>query len=192
MRTGAQKAQAGHTGIDLDVDAKRPAETGGLPGVFFGLGKTGHGLGDVVADQGLGIFRRRVAEDQDRQENAVLAQFHRLVKPCDSQVVRSGVLQQPRDLHRAVAVGVRLDHAQKPAAVGKTAPDRQIIVADIGKIDFSPGPFPQIIHIVMSPRESCCFPSPAALHTERDRPAHPAGQRPLRSLPAAHRPTGRR
>ena len=87
-----------------------------------------------------------MAEDQDRQINAALAQLHRLVETGDGQIVRARVLQQRGDLHRAVPVSVGLDHAQKAAALGQTAADRLIIVPQRAERDLRPGPFSQIVH----------------------------------------------
>ncbi len=110
-----KKAQAGHTRVELYVDFKRPAECGCRGGVFQRLGQARDGLGNGVIYKGLGVFMRRVAEDEDGHGYPALAQLQRFIEAGNGEVIRPGALQKLRHLQRAVAVGIGLYHAQKAA-----------------------------------------------------------------------------
>ena len=75
----AEKAQPGHAGVQFDVDLQLPAELSCRLGIFPRFRQRADGLGDMFFQQHFGIFRRRVAEDQDRHGDAAFAQLQRLV-----------------------------------------------------------------------------------------------------------------
>ena len=106
-----QKAQPGHAGIHLDVDPQGTAAFHGLSAVRLRLGLGGHRLGDVVGNELGHHLRGRMAQNQDGHGDAAVAQLPGLVQAGNRQIIRPQLFQLPGDLHRAVAVGVRLHHA---------------------------------------------------------------------------------
>ena len=141
-----QKAEAGHAGVHLDVYTQLPAKPQGFGGIFLGLGEIRHRLGEVIVRQNAEILRRRMAEDQDRQSDAPVPQFHRFIQAGYRKIVRSALLEQRGNTQRAVAVCIRLYYAEKPAFFRNAAPDGFIIMADVSEADLRPGAFLEVIH----------------------------------------------
>ena len=134
-----QKAQPGHTGIHLDVDPQRAAALHSLGAVRLRLGLGGHRLSDVVFDELGHHLRRGVPQDQNGHGNAAVAQFPALVQTGHCQIVRPQLFQLPGHLHRAVAVGVRLHHAQILHAGANLLPGHIVVVFQSIQVDFRPG-----------------------------------------------------
>ena len=126
-----KEAQAGHAGIQLDVAQK--ALVGALHGVVE-LDRVFHGV-DLLADAHvghvLGIEGRGIAQHQNGQAHAAPAELYRLLHVGDGEIVRAQLPQSAADGQGAVAVGVRLDHAEKAAVRGNSVPQEPIIVAEI-------------------------------------------------------------
>ena len=131
---------------------QRLAERCRSGGILPRFSQRAHGLRDVLVDQQLRVFRGRVSEDEDRHTDTALAQLHRLVETAYREIIRSRVLQQPRDRQRAVTVGVGLDNAEKSAACRQRSADGLVIVPDVCQADLRPGSLLQIVHIVNSNR----------------------------------------
>ena len=134
-----QKAQPGHTGVHHNMHSQRAAASHGFGAVFLRLGPGGHRLRDVIGNELRHHFRRRVPQNQDRHGNAAVAQFPGLIQAGYRQIVRPQLFQLPGDLHRAVAVGIRLHHPQIPDAGAGFPPGSVIIVFQRIQIDFRPG-----------------------------------------------------
>ena len=168
--------QPAHAGIHLDVDLQRPAESRGRGAVLLRLGLGGDGLGDAVGDKLRHHGGRGMSQDEDGQAHALPPELPGLVQTGDRQVVRPQLLQLPGDLHRPVAVGVRLHHAQVPDAGPGLSPGLMVVVGQGVQVDLRPGPLQNsILHRGQSP-----FLAPAA----RDPPGLPVtpGVRPCSPL----------
>ena len=139
MLTAHQKAQPGHPGVHLDVHPQGAAAFHRLGAVFLRLGLGGHRLGDVVGNQLGHHLRRRMPQNQDGHGNAAVTQFPGLVQTGHRQIVRPQLLQFPGNLHRAVAVGIRLHHPQIFHTGASSLPGDVIIVFQRIQVNFRPG-----------------------------------------------------
>ncbi len=83
-----------------------------------------------------------------------------------------GVVKADAYGHGAVAVGVGLDHAQKPAALRQGGADGAVVVADVVKADLGPCSLLQAVSHTF-PLLSHCNSFILSLGTERD--AMPSG-----------------
>ena len=142
----AEEAQARHAGVEGDVDAQRAAEPKGLGGKLLRLFEVRDRLRDVVFQEHARVLKGRVAEDQDRHRDAAVAQLHRLVETGHGEIICPRLLQSPRHLKGAVAVGVGLDHAEEAAALRQGRPDGADVVPDVLQADLRPGPLFQLAH----------------------------------------------
>ena len=132
------KAEAVHAGIDFDMDIQRGVlrqktvelivADGGAQG--SGVFCREHRLTDVAADEQVGIFRQRIAEDQNADIIAVISKCHthllRLRNRGDGEKIRAGGGQRPCTLPCTVAVGIRLDDTAD-AAVGERTHGVEIV-----------------------------------------------------------------
>jgi len=122
-----QEAGAVHAGVDLQPDVDRRGERRRLQHAQLGL---------VVHDQPQAVGGGRVQfgsfehalEQQDRADDAGRAQLQRLFQERDGEAVGFAG-ERPSAAHGAVAVGVRLDHRERPAAV---APAGEAVVVTEG------------------------------------------------------------
>ena len=96
-------------------------------------------LRDVEEDHIGRVLRRGVAQDQDRQADLAAADLHRLFQIGNSQIFRAEIRQRPADRHRAVAVGVRLHHAQILHAGANLLPGHIVVVFQSIQVDLRPG-----------------------------------------------------
>ena len=129
---------------------QRAAAADSLLAIFQGLSLAGNGLGDVVFDELFHLLLGGVAQDQNGHSNAPQPQLHGLVDAADSQVVRPPFLQHLRHPNGAVAVGIRLHHAQK-LHIRADVPAQLFIVFPQGvQINDRPGPSQCRFHTVAS------------------------------------------
>ena len=138
MLPGDEIAQAGHPGVHLDVHRQRAAQADGLLAVLQCLGLAGHGLGDVQVHQAAHLLTGRMTEDEDGHGDTAMAQLGGLVDAGHGQIVRPQGLQRAGHLHRAVAVGVRLDHAQEFHAHPHPLPQGAVVIGQCIQVDLRP------------------------------------------------------
>ena len=74
-----------------------------------GVFRREHRLRDALVGQPRRKGRVCIAEDQDRQRDAVAAQVARFAQAADREPGRPGPVQRAGDSHGPVAVGIRLD-----------------------------------------------------------------------------------
>ena len=129
------------------------AEGFGFFGVLHRFGKAGCGLCQILPDQDVGVFRRGMSEDQNRHGDAVISKFKRFIKAADCEIVGTFLLEKVSNAQCAVPVGVCFHNTQKAASVRERLTNSVIIIADCAQIDFCPGAFCKIIHILTLIRE---------------------------------------
>jgi len=136
-----EKADAGHARVELQVHVQDVIGPGQrlveLSGVFERVDL----LRDVEEDHIGRVLRRGVAQDQDRQADLAAADLHRLFQIGNGQIFRAEIRQRPADRHRAVAVGVRLHHAEEFRALRQVGADGAVVVFQIVERNIRPGPF---------------------------------------------------
>ena len=147
VRTPAQKAKPGHSGIDLNVNPELRAQSYTLFRIFYSLGKTGYRLRQLLGDQRLRVLPRRMAQNQNRHTDAPFSQLQRLIETRDGQIVRPFLLKQPCHSSCAMAIGVSLHNAEKAASAWQMSPYFLVIVFDVIKADLSPCSLMQLFHI---------------------------------------------
>ena len=79
------------------------------------------------------------AQDDDRDLDAGRAEFDSLVERGHAEHRDAGLDGAPRDLHGAVAVGVRLHDEHDPAPRADRGLDGREVPAEAIEIDFNPG-----------------------------------------------------
>ena len=126
---------------------ERTAGALGRGGKALGLRKAGDRLGDVVFNKHAGILCLRVAEDQQRHFDARRAYLQCLVQTRDRKIIRARLFQKRCRLHRPVAVGVGLYHAEEAAALGDCRAQGPVIVQQVFRADLSPAAFVGGIHV---------------------------------------------
>ena len=117
---------------------QRAAQPDGLLAVLQRLGLAGHGLGDMQVNELTHLLPGRMAQDEDGHGDAAMAQLGGLVDAGHGQIVRPQGLQRAGHLHRAVAVGVRLDHAQEFHALPHPLPQGAVVVGQGVQVDLRP------------------------------------------------------
>ena len=139
-----KEAEPGHAGVELDVGLEPAARAlhrvVELDRVFHRVDL----LPDAHVGHVLGVVGRGVAQDQDRQTDAAAAQLDRLLDVGHSQIVRAELRQTTADRQGAVAVGVGLDHAQKPAVGRDQTAQHTVIMGQIVQGHVRPGPLQQL------------------------------------------------
>ena len=91
------------------------------------------------AYQAAHLLTGRMTEDEDGHGDTAMAQLGSLIDAGHGQVVRSQRLQGAGHLHRAVAVGVRLHHAQILHTGADLLPGHIVVVFQSIQVDFRPG-----------------------------------------------------
>ena len=135
-----EKAQPRHPRVQLDVDSQTAVQSLEAFVERPGILQTVDLLADAHFCQILGVFYRRIAQNQNRAPDAVAAQLGSLLKIGDGQKLRAQLFQVAADGNRAVAVGVGLDHAEKAALRRELFPQGVIIVIQIVQGYLCPGP----------------------------------------------------
>ena len=130
--------------MDLDLFAQ-----------FFGLFRqnTGviqlkHRLGQIPFHRLGQRTLRGVAQHQNGQRHTVFPQLRALVHRGHRQIVTAQFRQTLGHRHRAMAVGVGLHHAQKPASVLQHGPQRPVIMLQRPQVDLRPGALFQLLHMI--------------------------------------------
>ena len=113
VRVVALEAEAAHAGVELDVDLHRSARADRGGGISLGDGEVRHGLRHVVFQDALGLISGREAQHQDGERDPVHAQLLALVEVRHGEIARAEPFKMLRHAHRAVTVGIRLDHAEE-------------------------------------------------------------------------------
>ena len=134
----ALEAEAAHAAVELDVDGHLLAGGNGSGRISLCDLKIGHGLRDAVLENAFSLILGREAEHQDGELHAVDAQFHRLVDVGDGKIGRTDLFKMLGNAHRAVTVGVRLDHAEELCLFAHLRADDVQIVRQIVKVDLRP------------------------------------------------------
>ena len=74
--------------------------------------------GDILVDEGLGVLRLHMAQNEDGQSLPVLTQLHSLGQAADGQTDRALLGKDAGTLHGTVAVAVGLDHRAQRQGTG--------------------------------------------------------------------------
>ena len=130
-----------HGDVAARADGRRRQQLGGLLVVDR--------RGDAVFRNSVHIRGVDVAEDNDRLFDAVFAQFNCLRHGRDREIRRAHALQAVCDRHSAVAVAVRLDHAQHGRFRGLA--DDAVVMFDGTEVDLRPGAMLVWLHFSSSP-----------------------------------------
>ena len=130
-------ADAAHTGIQLEVHLCRPAQPFARRVQRQNARLVKHRLRKTTGDDRLRSLGLDAAQHENRRVDACLPQLRALLGNRHGQHGRAGLQRRARDLHRAVAVSVRLDHRQEFHAVRKAGAHHAHVVADGVKIDFT-------------------------------------------------------
>ena len=109
-----------------------------------------HGLGEIPLHYLGGKFGRGSTEYHNGHFDPRAAQLLRLGQTGDGKAVGTKLLQLARNGHRAVAVGIGLDHAQK-LAVGRAGAQGAVIMFQIAQVDLSPGSRLFQFHLLSTP-----------------------------------------
>ena len=113
------KAEAGHAGIELDVDEQRTAAGRGmgaqLARVSCGLFRRREALAQLFFGKNGGGLRGAAAEQQDGTFQAVFAQVKGFFKGRYGEEASTLFTSNASHLHRAVAVGIGLDNGTERA-----------------------------------------------------------------------------
>ena len=113
------------------------------------VSKRMHLLRGIEEDHIRSVFRRCIAENQDRQAHLAAADLHSFFQIGDSQILRAEIGQRAADRHGPMAVGVGLHHAEKARARRQMSTDRTIVVFQIVERNIRPGSF-ECFHIYSS------------------------------------------
>ena len=112
----------------------------GLPAVFQSLSLAGDSLGDAVFYQVFHLLLGGVTQDQDGHGDAAQAQLHSFVYAAHRQIIRAILLQHPRHLNGAVAIGICLHHAQKLHAPSNVPAQLFVVFLQGVQVNNRPGP----------------------------------------------------
>ena len=144
-----READARHAGVELVVhgdvasraDGRRREQICG----FLVVDRRG----DAVFGDRVHVGLVDIAENDDRLFDAVFAQFNGFRHGRDREIRCAHALEPLRDLHGAVAVAVRLDHAQHGRFRGLA--DDAVVMFDGTEVDFRPGAMLVWLHLCSSP-----------------------------------------
>ena len=112
----------------------------GLPAVFQSLSLAGDSLGDAVFYQVFHLLLGGVTQDQDGHGDAAQAQLHSFVYAAHRQIIRAILLQHPRHLNGAVAIGICLHHAQELHAPSNVPAQLFVVFLQGVQVNNRPGP----------------------------------------------------
>ena len=79
-----------------------------------------------------------MTEDEDGHGDTAVAQLGGLIDAGHGQIVRAQRLQGAGHLHRAVAVGIGLDHAQKFDVLPYPLPQSAVVIGQGVQVDLRP------------------------------------------------------
>ncbi len=108
------QANAVHTAVELEPQGKRLTELSLLDGLDLPL-RVNHAPQIMLVDQWQLVGLEKAFEQQDRRLDAGLAQRQRLFDAGNGKAVGLA-LQRLRATHRAMPVGIGLDHGQGAGA----------------------------------------------------------------------------
>ena len=110
VKIGAQgKADAAHAGVGLEVDVHGPARPFGGRAQGLCLRQRVAGGGDVLLDEGGGVLRLHMAQNEDGQRPPGIAQLQGLGQAADGQPGRALLGEDAGALDGPMAVAVGLD-----------------------------------------------------------------------------------
>ena len=146
-RAVGEEADARHAGIELEMDIQDVIRAG--EGLFQRLSvfERVYLLRDVHKDHAVGIFGRRIAEDQDRRADARAANLNGLLQIGDGEIGRAEIGQRLADRDGPVSVGIGLDDAKEAAAGWDMAHDGVVVMFQIIHGHIGPGSF-ECFHIM--------------------------------------------
>ena len=127
----AEKAQAGHARIQLQMDLQPGADTHQAALQLPGIGQAVDLLTQVHLHQVPGVLGRCVPQNEDRAPHLRPAQLHRLFQIGYRQELRPQLLQMMAHGNCTVSIGVCLHHTQKAAGRRHLAPQDCIVVGQI-------------------------------------------------------------
>ena len=146
-RAVGEEADARHAGIELEMDIQDVIRAGEGRFQRLGVFERVHLLRDVHEDHAVGIFGRRIAEDQDRRADARAADLNGLFQIGDGEIGRAEISQRLADRDGPVAVGIGLDDAKEAAAGWDMAHDGVVVMFQIIHGHIGPGSF-ECFHIM--------------------------------------------
>ena len=134
-----KETQAAHAGVQLHVDGEGLSCRHRCIRESLSSGQVPHRLGHLVLQQHGGQLHGGVAQAQDGQGDPRLTQLPGLVHAGHGQHVGPQLLQLLGHLHRPMAIGVGLAHAQKPAARRQHGAQSPVVMFQGGQVDLRPG-----------------------------------------------------
>ena len=120
----------------------------GLLAVFQSLSLAGDSLGDTVFYQVFHLLLGGVTQDQDGHGDAAQAQLHSFVYAAHRQIIRAILLQHPRHLNGAVAIGICLHHAQELHAPSNVPAQLFVVFLQGVQVNNRPGPLQCRFHSI--------------------------------------------
>ena len=145
-----EKADARHTRVQLQMHVQDVICPGKRRIQLLRVFERMHLLRDVHEHHRVRKACRSVAENEHRRADAAAPELNGLLEVGNRQILRAQLAQRVAQRHRAVAVGVGLHDAKKPAPLGNVIFDRAVIVLQIIQRHLRPGSF-QCFH--------CCLDS---------------------------------
>ena len=130
-------ADAAHAGIQLEVYLHPSLAHGG--GERPHRGRVADGQRQVVPGCQGPVLGQRGAKHQNWRMNAALPQRGALLRQRHRQPGGTGLQRGAGHLHRAMTVGVRLDHRQQPGALGHGAADQPHVLPQLRQVNAAPG-----------------------------------------------------
>ena len=132
------EAQAGHTGIQLDVALDLAA--GGNSALRESLGGilAVDGLGNIVSDHHGSLIIGSGTQLQDGHLDAALAQLNALIHVGNSQITSTQLLQDLAHLNRTVTVGICLHNTHELGSAADMLAQSLIVVGQGIQIDLCP------------------------------------------------------
>ena len=144
--SGALEAEAGHSGIHLNMDLQFLSD---FLCLFIERNRgllIGDCLRNIIGNQFRYILCGSMSQDQDGKQDSVTAECNCLIQACYCQIIRTGFFQCMCNCIGTMSVSIGFDDSQIPAALRQTVFDSSVIMNDIIKIDLCPGSFLNITH----------------------------------------------
>ncbi len=146
-RAVGEEAYARHASIELEMDIEDVIRAGEGRFQRLSVFERVYLLRDVHKDHAVGIFGRRIAEDQDRRADARAADLNGLLQIGDGEIGRAEIGQRLADRDGPVSVGIGLDDAKEAAAGWDMAHDGVVVMFQIIHGHIGPGSF-ECFHIM--------------------------------------------